>query len=121
MDVNIELKQLFNSIKQEMNTNSKSNEKLISFLISIAILRIHRSIWQKSCLTAFIIILVKFSNQINMILISEFLPIQWLIVDFCINVIISSLEKLYLVIVLMATSVLLKKQRLTMSWYLLGK
>jgi hypothetical protein len=104
-----------------MNTNSKSNEKLISFLISIAILRIHRSIWQKSCLTAFIIILVKFSNQINMILISEFLPIQWLIVDFCINVIISSLEKLYLVIVLMATSVLLKKQRLTMSWYLLGK
>jgi hypothetical protein len=119
MDVNIELKQLFNSIKQDMNT--KSNEKLISFLISIAILRIHRSIWQKPCLTAFIIIFVKFSNHINLFSISEYLPIQWLIVDFCLNVIISSLEKLYLVIVLMATSVLLKKQRLRMSWYLLGK
>lgn len=121
MNVNIELKQLYHSNTEEINTNWNSTERLISFATSIAILNIHRSIWQKTCITAFIILILNFFNHFNIKLIPKSLPLQWLVFNFYLNVLVSCLEKLYLVIVLMVTSVLLKKQRVSLSWHLLGE
>ena len=109
--VNIELNKFMSS--------SRAQDFMI--IHTIAIVYIHRAIWQKACFSAMVLVI---SHVIQILEIDCWLlrtPSLWLTVSFVTTTSVNFIDKLYLVILLMFTSVAMKKQRFPMILCLICK
>lgn len=95
-----------------------------SLIKSILILRCYRMIWQNTLDSSLILVIVfainKFISQ-SSILSSIPFYYQCFLCDILCQIIFSIANHLYLVSVILTTSVFMKKQRLKINWYLFGK
>ena len=94
-----------------------------SLMKSILTLRCYRMIWQNTFDSSLILVIVFAINKFISQSILSSIPFyyQCFLCDILSQIIFSIANHLYLVSVILTTSVFMKKQRLKINWYLFGK
>ena len=108
---------------KDESTTAKTESNVIRLIHHILIFRMFRQVWQCPHQTAAIICILRLCSQweYSRFIINWPVECQHLTIYVIISVAINFVRKLYLVLSILLSSILIKKQRLAYSWTLFGK